>query len=265
MTTDRTAWRTSLTCGDESGVLIRGYELRDLVGEVSFAEAFLLLARGELPAPGEAKMLEAIFVSVIDRGIVPSSIVTRYLASSGSPIQAAVAGGVMTFGDTYGGAAQQLAIALGEFVPKVEAGAVTAAAAGDAIVASFQRDGLKVPGYGYALHDGDDPRVARLYELAAQYDVAGPYCALSLAVEAALERAKGRRLALNQDGALAAIGLDMGLDWRLIRALAFIPRTAGLAVHACEEMTREPGWRHVPQSEVVYDGPPRRPLKRAAS
>lgn len=265
MTTDRTTWRTGLTCGDENGVLIRGYELRDLVGEVSFAEAFLLLAGGELPKPGAAKMLDAIFVSVIDRGIVPSSIVTRYLASAGSPIQAAVAGGVMTFGDTYGGAAQQLALALTEYAPKVGAGEVTLADAGAAIVERFIRDNLKVPGYGYALHEGDDPRVARLMELADRYEVSGAHSALALAVESALARAKDRRLAMNQDGALAAIGLDLGLDWRLIRALAFVPRTAGLAVHAVEEMVREPGWRHVPQSEVVYDGPPRRVLQRAPS
>ena len=49
-----------------------------------------LLARGELPPPGHAKTLEAMLVSVLDHGIVPSSIVTRYLASSGTPIQAAV-------------------------------------------------------------------------------------------------------------------------------------------------------------------------------
>jgi hypothetical protein len=55
----------------------------------------------------------------------------------------------------------------------------------------------------------------------------------------------------------------MGLDWRILRALAFMPRSAGLAVHAVEEMTREAGWRHVPDEEITYDGPPRRPLGRS--
>jgi citrate synthase len=67
---------------------------------------------------------------------------------------------------------------------------------------------------------------------------------------------------MNQDGALAALGLDMGLDWQIVRALAFIPRSAGLAVHAVEEMKREAGWRHVPNDEIDYDGPPLRPLGR---
>ena len=69
-------WKTALTYGDRDSVVIRGYSLGELVGKVSFAEAFLLLARGELPPPGHAKTLEAMLVSVLDHGIVPSSIVT---------------------------------------------------------------------------------------------------------------------------------------------------------------------------------------------
>jgi len=99
-----TSWRTALTEATDDGVRIRGYDLRDLVGGISFAEGILLMARGELPTKGEARLLEAILVSVLDRGIVPCSVVTRYLASSGSPIQAAVAGGILSFGDVYGGA-----------------------------------------------------------------------------------------------------------------------------------------------------------------
>ena len=33
-------------------------------------------------------------------------------------------------------------------------------------------------------------------------------------------------------------------------------------VHAVEEIKREAGWRHVPDDEVDYDGPPLRPLGR---
>src|SRR5258708_36259653 len=110
-------WRTALAYGDDDSVVIRGYSLGELVGKVSFAEAFLLLALGELPPPGHARTLEAMLVSVLDHGIVPSSIVTRYLASSGTPIQAAVAGGILSFGDTYGGACQQLAARRGPTPP----------------------------------------------------------------------------------------------------------------------------------------------------
>lgn len=262
MSATRDQWRTAIACGEKDAVTLRGYDLQELVGNVSFAEAWLLLATGELPPPGHAKLLDAMMVSVLDHGIVPSSIVTRYLASAGTPIQAAVAGGVMAFGDTYGGACEQLGEQLAKHVAEVRAGRATPADAAAAIVRYFVGIGRKVPGYGHALHPHGDPRVPRLYKIADAQTVTGDHSRLAFAVQDELRRVKGRALPMNQDGALGALGLDMGLDWRLLRALAFVPRSAGLAVHALEEMTRESGWRHVPDDEITYDGPPRRPLGR---
>lgn len=255
-------WRTALAYGDRHGVYIRGYNLKELVENKSFAEAFLLLALGELPSKGAARVLEAILVSTLDHGIVPSSIVTRYLASSGAPIQAAVAGGVISFGDVYGGASEQLAEALRREAGRLKADPDPAAlnAVAGAVVDHFSMAGKRIPGYGHALHPGGDPRVATLYEIARTEAVSGRYSQLAFAVQDVLAQRKGRALPLNQDGAMAALGLDLGLDWRLIRALAFVPRSAGLAVHALEEMTREAGWRHVPDEEVAYDGPSARSL-----
>ena len=262
MSATRDQWRTAIACGDKHAVMLRGYDLQELVGNVSFAEAWLLLATGELPPPGHAKLLDAMMVSVLDHGIVPSSIVTRYLASSGAPIQAAVAGGVMAFGDTYGGACEQLGEQLARHVMEIRAGRETQAEAAAAIVKQFVALGRKVPGYGHALHPEGDPRVPRLYKIADGHGVTGEHSRLAFEVQEELFRAKGRKLPMNQDGALGALGLDMGLDWRLLRALAFVPRSAGLSVHALEEMTRESGWRHVPDEEITYDGPARRPLRK---
>lgn len=262
MSATRDQWRTAIAHGDKDAVVLRGYDLQELVGKVSFAEAWLLLATAELPPPGHAKLLDAMMVSVLDHGIVPSSIVTRYLASAGTPIQAAVAGGVMAFGDTYGGACEQLGEQLAARVPEIRAGRETQQQAAAAIVKHFFSLGRKVPGYGHALHPQGDPRVPHLYRIADANGVTNDHSRLAFEVQEELIRVKGRKLPMNQDGALGALGLDMGLDWRLLRALAFVPRSAGLSVHALEEMTREAGWRHVPDEEITYDGPPRRRLGR---
>lgn len=262
MSATRDQWRTAIAYGDKDAVVLRGYDLQELVGKVSFAEAWLLLATGELPPPGHAKLLDAMMVSVLDHGIVPSSVVTRYLASAGTPIQAAVAGGVMAFGDTYGGACEQLGEQLAGHVPEIRAGRETQQQAAAAIVKHFFSLGRKVPGYGHALHPQGDPRVPHLYRIADANGVTNDHSRLAFEMQEELNRVKGRKLPMNQDGALGALGLDMGLDWRLLRALAFVPRSAGLSVHALEEMTREAGWRHVPDEEVTYDGPPRRRLGR---
>jgi citrate synthase len=155
----------------------------------------LLLATGELPPPGHAKLLDALMVSVLDHGIVPSSIVTRYLASAGSPIQAAVAGGVMAFGDTYGGACEQLGEQLAKRVVEIRAGLETEAQAAAAIVGHFVSLGRKVPGYGHALHPEGDPRVPGLYRIADANGVTGDHSRLAL---------RGRGRAAARQGAQAA-------------------------------------------------------------
>src|SRR5690349_997743 len=179
MSATRDQWRTAIAYGDKHAVVLRGYDLQELVGQVSFAEAFLLLATGELPPAGHAKLLDAMMVSVLDHGIVPSSIVTRYLASAGSPIQAAVAGGVMAFGDTYGGACEQLGEQLATHVVEMRAGRTSEEQAASAIVRHFVALGRKVPGYGHALHPEGDPRVPHLYRIADANGVTGDHSRLA--------------------------------------------------------------------------------------
>src|SRR5258708_22443307 len=200
-------WKTALAYGDDDSVVIRGYSLGELVGKVSFAGAFLLLALGELPPPGHARTFEAMLVSVLDHGIVPASIVTRYLASSGTPIQAAVAGGILSFGDTYGGACQQLAERLVHHRQLIAKGTQTEDAAAQAIVRHFFERGEKVPGYGHALHPEGDPRVPRLYAIADKNGVTGGYSPPAQAVQAGPGRGNEPPLPVNQDGPLAAPAL----------------------------------------------------------
>jgi citrate synthase/citryl-CoA lyase len=245
-------WRTAIAYADADCIVLRGHSLLDMIGKSTFAEAFLLAATGRTPTADQAFVLEAIMVAVIDHGIVPSSIVTRYLASCGTPLQSAVAGGVLAFGDTYGGAAQQLAQQMREAAAAWDSAEVVATAVIDHCAIRRQ----VVPGYGHPLHPNGDPRAAALLEIARKRGIAGRYVETAMAIEKLLEQRKGRLIALNADGAIGAIALDLGIDWRLVRALIFVPRSAGLAVHAVEEMVRESGWRHTPEDQVHYDGPP---------
>jgi citrate synthase len=244
-------WRTAIAYADADSIVLRGHPLLAMVGRSSFAETFLLAATGSPPTAAQAAVLDAIMVAVIDHGIVPSSVITRYLASCGAPLQSAVAGGVMAFADTYGGAAQQLA----EDLHAARTALGDSLAIAESIVDRYSRDRKPVPGYGHPLHPHGDPRATTLLRIAHERGVAGPYIEAATAVQAVLEKRKRRPIPLNADGAIGAIALDLGIDWRLVRALIFVPRSAGLAVHAVEEMVREKGWRPTPEHEIHYDGP----------
>jgi citryl-CoA lyase len=107
------------------------------------------------------------------------------------------------------------------------------------------------------VHD-PDPRAGRLLEVAEALGFRGRWCRLAEAFEGVTEEVFGRRLRMNIDGALAAILLELGLDWRLGKAFYVIARAPGFVAHVFEEQTRERAYRDVGWGEVLYDGPPDR-------
>lgn len=244
-------WRTALTGIEPDRIVVRGRDLSDLIGRLTFAEMTLLLMKGTEVEPGEARMLDAIMVAILDHGISPSSTVSRYLASCGVPIQTAVAGGVLSFGDIHGGAGEQFAQLLQQ---ALATGGEPDDLARD-IVRSHREKRQVLPGFGHPQHPEGDPRVPRLIQIAQETGVFGDHLRLACHIEAELEAVVGREIAMNIDGLLGAVTLDLGLDWRLTRPLLFGPRTLGLAAHVIEEWDREPGWRHVPAEDIHYDGP----------
>ena len=59
---------------------------------------------GEMPSPGIGRLMEAMLVSFIDHGATPpSTLAARNTATTGAPLRACVAAGVLGFGRYHGG------------------------------------------------------------------------------------------------------------------------------------------------------------------
>ena len=98
------SWKTALTHIESNKVLVRGYPLDEMMGRVGFGDAIYLLLVGELPTPSVSRMISAILVSSVDHGAMPPSTqVSRNVATTGAPLRAAVAAGVLSFGTYHGG------------------------------------------------------------------------------------------------------------------------------------------------------------------
>lgn len=245
-------WRTALTRVGPNRIEIRGVDIATIMREHSFADGIYLILKGELPTPGHSRVMNAILASSIDHGLTPpSSLATRTVMSGGNPLNAAVAGGILTIGESHGGAIEACARVLQDRAPTdpSEADAVA-----DETVAQFKTRGARLSGFGHRLHD-PDPRTVALFDIAAEEGVAGRHIAFARALEKALERASGRRLPVNVDGAIAAAISDMGFDWRLGKGFFIISRAPGLVAHAFEEWTREKPMRKMTSFRTVYDGP----------
>ncbi len=253
-------WNTALTRIEPGQIHVRGYDITELMGTITYAQAVYLILKGELPTVAEARMMEAILVSSIDHGATPPSVLAaRTVLSGGNSLNTAVAAGVMAIGDVHGGAIEQCA----RILQKWAAQEGSAEASAEALVKDLREQKRRMPGFGHRLH-GIDPRTVRLLSLARETGFSGQHIELARAVEAELEKQLGRKLPMNVDGAVGAVISDMGFDWRLGKGFFIISRTAGLVAHVYEEWTREKPMRRLGPPPSAYDGPEIRRLETSS-
>ncbi|MBS3062677.1 MAG: citryl-CoA lyase [Candidatus Diapherotrites archaeon] len=249
-------WKTAITGHVNGEPYVRGYNLLEMVEKLRFTKAIYLVLKGELPKENEEKMLNAMLVSCIDHGLGPPSVTAaRVVLSGGNPLNAGVAAGVLTLGDSHGGAIENCAKALQTAVKKGKP--VTDLSREIVEKARFSRE--RIPGFGHRIYI-TDPRTEILLKKAKELGYYGKHTELAVQIEKDLEKALGKKQCLNVDGCIAAIISEMGFDYRLGKGFFIIGRVPGLVAHAFEEMTREKPFRRLEEEEMAYDGPAPRKL-----
>lgn len=217
--------RTELAKVEADSIAVRGHDLTELIGTVSLGDMAFLELTGRLPSPGESAVFNALAVTLVEHGLTPSAIATRMtLLGAPESLQGAVAAGLLGLGSRFGGPVEDVARMLqsGEDAAR--------------IVASFAERKAPIPGLGHPQHSEADPRVARLFAVAAANGIRGAHTELMEAVAEEAERALGRRLPINATGAMGAIASDLGLRWQVCRGLAVMARAIGLVAHVQEEL-----------------------------
>lgn len=251
-------WKTAITDVSGGQIRVRGYDIADMMEHLSFADAVYLILKGELPNDQQRRMMEAMLVSSIDHGPTPpSNLAARTVFSGGNSLNAAVAAGVITIGDSHGGAIEQCARILQDWAAREGSPKDLAAR----LVAELKEKNKRMPGYGHRVHKRD-PRTVKLLEITERIGYKGRIIELAVAIQDELERTSGKDLPLNVDGAIAAIISEMGFDWKLGKGFFIISRVPGLIAHVYEEWTREKTMRKLGPPAYEYDGPAPRTVQR---
>lgn len=255
-------WRTALTCIEPNKILVRGYPLDEMMGRLTFGEAIYLLLVGEVPSPAIGSLMEAMLVSFIDHGATPpSTLAARNTATTGAPLRACVAAGVLGFGRYHGGDIDACMQFLDTGLELVRLGRSYRDAAAE-IVRRCREKEETPPGFGHRFHTRD-PRAARLFQMALELEVEGEHVQMIRIVEVVLNEqpdGDGRTVPVNIDGAIAAVCGDLGLAPSIANALFIISRVPGIAAHAEEERERHPPMRQIDPKDHKYDGPSERRL-----
>ncbi len=258
-------WSTSIVDIEPGKIAFRGYPIEELIGRIGFAEMVWLMARGELPGPARAALLEACLVAGVDHGPqAPSIAIARMSMTCGIDINNAMASATNVLGDVHGGAGQ----AALEFYLSIDAhqrAGVPLAEALEAVLRPLIDARQPLPGFGHRFHPVD-PRAPRLIALAreavAAGTIGGDFVTIGLGVEDWLAAAKGKRLTMNIDGVTAVIFAELGFSPMLARGLFILSRSVGIMAHAHEQAQQ--GGRikgpTPPSFGYRYVGPGRRTL-----
>ena len=239
--------KTSISRVETDKIVTRGYNQRDLIEKIRYSDMVYLLLKGRLPSIIEGKIFNHVLVSFCDHGVTPPSTQTaRLVASSGSPINSAVAGALLSFGHKHAGAIEKT---MDLYQSKINSLYITedsdidnkqiARLAID-VYNEYVLGDKKIPGFGHRYHNVD-PRANKLMELVIKEGFVGPHIELALAVEDLAYQKKG--IKLNVDGANAAILSDLGFDPEMGLGVFIIGRVPGIIAHIHEEKMDEDEFR----------------------
>jgi citrate synthase len=223
-------------------IYVRGASLvDDLIGKLSFTEMMYFQLLGNRPTPAQAKILDAVLVTLMEHGITPSTIVSRLIYDScPEAVQAAVAAGLLGVGSTFVGTMEGCAANLEEILAAPEGEAPRAKAIAQRVRAAKQ----PIPGFGHPHHKPDDPRSPRLLAIAEEAGVPGRHIRALRLLAKEVDAAWGRHLTINATGAVAALLGEIGVPREVMRGIAVVSRAAGLVGHIREEQL-EPSARHM--------------------
>jgi citrate synthase len=229
--------RTGIGSSTADSITVRDRDLaNELIGHVSFSELAFLLVAGRVPTPEQARLLDAVLVSLADHGLTPTVLAAR-LTYTGAPesIQGAVAAGLLGAGSVFLGVVEDTAAFLAAIAEK--AGDTALRDAAEAAVKTRLSENRRVPGLGHPIHKQQDPRTPRIYAIAEETGQLGVHLQLLRMVAAAHEQQTGRALPINGAGVAGAALADLGFAPEIVRGFALLARTAGLVAHLAEEQS----------------------------
>jgi citryl-CoA lyase len=249
-------WTTAVSDVADAEVHIRGYNLSDLIGRLPFSAATYLLIRGEIPTPGQARMIDAMLCSILDYSLYkPGTAAARYAVSGNPQMTAGMAVAVLSVGE-YTLAPEDT----GRFIAESYAKYWNSTpghrdidkAAGD-FVAQHAAGKGRIPGLGHPEFKYEDPRAQALKRIAQAEGVWGDMCEWYEAVHRAFIALKHKpQIPINEVGMMAAILGQMGFSPAEMTGIALISSMPGVVAHVSEEMQTKTRMRVIPDETAAY-------------
>ncbi|MEN2739599.1 citryl-CoA lyase [Microbacterium sp. X-17] len=247
-------WESAVSRIDDSTVRIRGYDLEELIGGLTFTSAAYLLIRGALPTPNQTKMMDAVLTAVLDYALQkPGTVAARYVMSANPNVAASLASAVLAVGKNTLAPEDTARFAIDSYKRLTESNddAVVVAAR---IVAEERAAKRRIPGLGHPVFKNVDPRAEKIKTLARELGFWGPQAEFYELIHTEFRRQSGRDwIPLNDIGVMALVLAEMGFTPDETTGIAIISTLPGVVAHLTEEQNSGRPIRIVAPEDVSYD------------
>ncbi len=212
-----------------------------------YAQNYLYMMQGEIPAPAFAAAVEKYLISTIDHGFNASTFTARVITSTGADLGAAVVGAIGALsGPLHGGAPSRALQMLDEIG--------TPDRAEPWLRAAVER-GDRLMGFGHRVYKTDDPRSLMLREVAEE--LGGEKMEIARHIEATAikvldELKPGRRLYTNVEFYAGIVMDRAGIPRELFTPTFAASRVIGWCAHILEQAADN----RLIRPSAQYVGPP---------
>jgi len=258
----RAFWQTKICETKPDGVYIRGYPLKEITGNLTYAEAVYLTLRGRLPNEKEAKMFEALLCGLVAYGIYPPMAAARHIVSANPEpilgIATAIFGaGKYTISPQDGGAL------IYESYELMKRENLTMEELAKRVVDKYAKEKKRIPGFGHGAFPQADPRSVRLRELSEKYEMLGEKTIMYETIHREFAKTPGKEhIPINIDGRFACILTELEFKPKEMVGVAVLSLLPGMIAHVMEELDLAIPLRRIPKETIAYVGEPERHLPK---
>lgn len=198
--------------------------------DLSHAENYLYMLRGELPNPHHTRAIEQYLVSTIDHGFSASTFTARVIASTGADVAACLIGAIGALsGPLHGGAPSRALDTLD---------AIGTPDRIDAWITERVRAGDRIMGFGHPVYRVEDPRNRMLRRIAQELGGDRVDFAVQVerrVVELLAQLKPGRELPPNVEYYAGVVMEQCGLPRDMFTATFAVARTIGWSANILEQ------------------------------
>lgn len=204
-------------------IFIRESPLLDVIDNLTFTQAIFLLLQNRLPDKRETRLLDAIFIAVMEQDIAKPHIISHR---------------AFKFTSMHPKIASKF-IASDRSIKNIEWSArffqKNIRLSSKNIVSKHKSKLLSE----HKIYAERQEGCEKILKIARKERLFGKHIKMALNIEKEIRKRVKKNFYLSLNGCVAALLLDMGVDWRFAGNFFIIPRMAGLIAHLHEEWASE--------------------------